>query len=131
MRIGLCYFPTEYGIDIRELARAAEERGSEPLFVPEHTHIPKSRRTPFPGGGASRRADSHRHGPFVPLWCAAAATKKILLGPGICLIPHRHPIVTANCLARVDWLSSRRFISGIGGGWSVDEMENPGPRYET
>jgi alkanesulfonate monooxygenase SsuD/methylene tetrahydromethanopterin reductase-like flavin-dependent oxidoreductase (luciferase family) len=50
VHIGVCYFPTDYGIDIRELARADEERGFESLFLPEHTHIPKSRRTPYPGG---------------------------------------------------------------------------------
>jgi alkanesulfonate monooxygenase SsuD/methylene tetrahydromethanopterin reductase-like flavin-dependent oxidoreductase (luciferase family) len=58
MRVGLFYFPTDYGIDIRELARAAEERGFESLFLPEHTHNPKSRRTPYPGGGELPKAYS-------------------------------------------------------------------------
>ncbi len=67
MRVGVFYFPTDYGIDIRELARAAEERGFESLLLPEHTHIPKSRRTPFPGGGELPKAYSHTHDPFVAL----------------------------------------------------------------
>jgi len=131
MRVGVYYFPTDYGIDIRELARAAEERGFESLLLPEHTHIPTSRRTPFPGGGELPRAYSHTHDPFVALSFAAAATTKILLGTGICLIPQRDAIVTAKCVASLDRLSNGRFLFGIGGGWNVDEMENHGARYQT
>jgi probable F420-dependent oxidoreductase len=131
MRVGVFYFPTDYGIDLRELARAAEERGFESLLVPEHTHIPQSRRTPFPGGGELPKAYSHTHDPFVALSFAAAATSKILLGTGICLIPQRDPIVTAKCVASLDRLSNGRFLFGIGGGWNVDEMENHGACYET
>jgi probable F420-dependent oxidoreductase len=131
MRVGVFYFPTDYGIDIRELARAVEERGFESLLLPEHTHIPTSRRTPFPGGGELPKAYSHTHDPFVALSFAAAVTTKILLGTGICLIPQRDPIVTAKCVASLDQLSNGRFLFGIGGGWNVDEMENHGARYET
>jgi probable F420-dependent oxidoreductase len=131
MQVGVFYFPTDYGIDIRELARAAEERGFDSLLLPEHTHIPTSRRTPYPGGGELPKAYSHTHDPFVALSFAAAATTKILLGTGICLIPQRDPIVTAKCVASLDQLSNGRFIFGIGGGWNVDEMENHGARYET
>src|SRR6202049_3080554 len=131
MRVGLFYFPTDYGIDIRELACAAEERGFDSLLLPEHTHIPKSRRTPYPGGGELPKAYSHTHDPFVALSFAAAVTKRILLGTGICLIPQRDPIVTAKCVASLDQLSGGRFIFGIGGGWNVDEMENHGARYST
>lgn len=131
MRIGLFYFPTDYGINIGELARAAEDRGFESLFLPEHTHIPKSRRTPYPGGGELPKAYSHTHDPFVALSFAAAATKKLLLGTGICLVPQRDPIVTAKCVASLDELSGGRFLFGIGGGWNVDEMENHGAHYQT
>jgi probable F420-dependent oxidoreductase len=131
MRIGLYYFPTDYGIDIRELARAVEERGFESLFLPEHTHIPTSRRTPYPGGGELPKAYSHAHDPFVALSFAAAATTRVLLGTGVCLVPQRDTIVTAKCVASLDRLSNGRFLFGIGGGWNVDEMENHGVRYET
>jgi probable F420-dependent oxidoreductase len=131
MRLGVFYFPTDYGIDISELARALEARGLDSLYVPEHTHIPTSRRTPFPGGGEIPKKYSHTHDPFVALSFAAAATKKLLLGTGICLIPERDPIVTAKCVASLDQLSGGRFIFGIGGGWNVDEMENHGARYNT
>jgi probable F420-dependent oxidoreductase len=130
MRVGLSYFPADYGIDIRELAVAAEARGFESLFCPEHTHIPASRRSPFPGGGELPKCYSHTHDPFVALSFAAAATKTILLSTGVALIPQRDPIVTAKCVASLDQLSGGRFILGIGGGWNVDEMENHGARYE-
>ena len=131
MRVGVIYFPSDYGIDIRELAAALEARGYESLFLPEHTHIPVSRRTPFPSGGALPERYKHAHDPFVALSFAAAATKKLLLGTGICLLPQRDPIVTAKCVASLDQLSGGRVVFGIGGGWNVEEMENHGARYET
>jgi probable F420-dependent oxidoreductase len=131
MRVGVFYFPTDYGIGMVELARALEERGFDSLFVPEHTHIPLSRKTPFPGGGELPRRYSHTHDPFVALAFAAAATKKLLIGTGILLVPQHEPIVTAKSIASLDQLSGGRFIFGIGGGWNVDEMENHGARYET
>ena len=51
MLVGAFYFPTDYGIAIDELARALEQRGFDSLFVCEHTHIPVSRRSPYPSGG--------------------------------------------------------------------------------
>jgi probable F420-dependent oxidoreductase len=131
MGVGVFYFNPDYGIDIGELARALEERGLASLYVPEHTHIPISRRTLFPGGGELPRRYSHIRDPFVGLSFAAAATKKLLIGTGICLIPERDPIVTAKCVASLDQLSGGRFIFGIGGGWNVEEMENHGARYDT
>ena len=131
MRVGVVYFPTDYGIDVRELAQALEARGYELLFFPEHTHIPTSRRTPLPSGGELPERYKHSHDPFVALSFAAAATRKLVLGTGICLIPQRDPIVTAKCVASLDQLSGGRFVFGIGGGWNVDEMENHGARYET
>jgi probable F420-dependent oxidoreductase len=131
MQIGVFYFPVDYGINIAELAAALEERGFESLFVPEHTHIPVSRKSPFPGGGELPKRYAHTHDPFVALAFAAAATKKLRLGTGICLIPERDPIVTAKCVASLDQLSGGRVVFGIGGGWNVEEMENHGARYDT
>jgi probable F420-dependent oxidoreductase len=131
MQVGVFYFPVDYGIDPGELAAALETRGFASLYVPEHTHIPVSRRTPFPGGGELPKKYSHTHDPFVALAFAAAATKKLLLGTGICLIPEHDPIVTAKSVASLDQLSGGRFIFGIGGGWNVEEMENHGAQYET
>ena len=131
MRLGVFYFNPDYGIDIGELARALEERGFDSLYVPEHTHIPTSRPTPFPAGGELPKRYSHIRDPFVGLSFAAAATKTLLLGTGICLIPERDPIATAKCVASLDQLSGGRFIFGIGGGWNVEEMENHGAQYNT
>src|SRR5215475_2605798 len=105
MRIGLFYFPTDYGINISELARAAEDRGFESLFLPEHTHIPKSRRTPFPGGPNLPQEYWHTHDPFIALAMAASATTTLKLGTGICLVIERDTITTAKCVASLDVLS--------------------------
>ena len=131
MRVGVFHFPTDYGIDIRELAQAVEARGFDSLFVCEHTHIPVSRRTPFPSGGELPKRYKHTHDPFVALAFAAAATRTIRIGTGVCLLPQHDPIVTAKAIASLDLLSGGRFEFGIGGGWNVEEMENHGTRYET
>jgi probable F420-dependent oxidoreductase len=130
MHFGAYYFPTDYGIDVAELARALEERGFESLFVCEHTHIPV-KHSPFPTGGELPKRYKHTHDPFVALSFAAAATKKLKVGTGIALIPQRDPIVTAKQVASLDQLSGGRFTLAMGGGWNVPEMENHGARYET
>ncbi len=131
MKTGVFYFPTAYGIDPGELGAALEARGFDSLFVCEHTHIPAARQTPFPGGGALPKRYSHTYDPFVALAFAAAATKTLLLGTGVCLVPQRDPIVTAKSVASLERLSGSRFMFGIGGGWNVEEMENHGARYDT
>jgi len=131
MHIGVCMFATDYAIRIDELAREAENRGFESLWVPEHTHIPVSRRTPFPGGTELPKEYSHTHDPFVSLMAAAAATTRLRIGTGICLVIERDPIVTAKCVASLDALSNGRFLFGIGAGWNAEEMENHGTEFAT
>jgi probable F420-dependent oxidoreductase len=131
MLVGAFYFPTDYGINIGELAGALEERGFESLFVCEHTHIPVSRRTPFPGGGDLPKRYKHTHDPFVALSFAAAATQRLKLGTGIALMPQRDPIITAKSVASLDQLSNGRFLFALGGGWNVEEMENHGAHYQS
>lgn len=131
MKIGAYMFATDYNIDIVELATAMEDRGFESLFVPEHTHIPASRLSPWPGGGDLPKMYIHTHDPMVSLAFAAAATKNLKIGTGICLVPQHDPIVLAKSIASLDMLSGGRFIFGIGGGWNVDEMENHGVAYKT
>lgn len=131
MQLGVCYFPTDYGIGMTELAKALEDRGFASLYVPEHTHIPTSRKTPFPGGGELPKRYAHTHDPFVALSFAAAATRKLIVGTGILLVPQHEPIVTAKAIASLDQLSGGRFVFGIGGGWNVDEMENHGATHAT
>lgn len=130
MHYGVCMFATDYAIRIEELARAAEERGFESLWVPEHTHIPTSRKTPFPGGEPLPREYKYTLDPFVSLMAAAAATKTLRVGTGICLIIQRDPITTAKEAASLDLLSGGRFELGVGAGWNQDEMENHGTPYK-
>lgn len=126
MKFGLQMFPTDYAIPVTDLGRAAEELGFESLFFPEHTHIPTSRRTPWPGGGELPREYSHTLDPFVACGAVAAVTKTLKVGTGVCLVMQRDPITTAKEVASVDHLSGGRFLFGIGGGWNEDEMENHG-----
>ena len=127
---GVQMFPTDYAIQPVELARAVEERGLDSLFFPEHTHIPASRATPFPGGGELPRQYWHTHDPFVALGACAAVTERIRLGTGICLVIERDPITLAKEVASVDMLSNGRFVMGIGAGWNREEMENHGANYK-
>ena len=130
MKIGVYIFPTTYSISIVDLARALEDRGFESLFVPEHTHIPVSRRTPFPGGEPLPQEYSNTLDPFVVLSAAAVATRTLRVGTGICLVSQRDPIVTAKAVASLDVLSGGRFEFGIGAGWNQDEIENHGTAFD-
>src|SRR3954468_16642193 len=103
-----------------------EERPFYALFVAEHTHIPVSRETPHPSGDVLPPQYSHTHDPFVALSFAAAATERIKLGTGVCLVVERDPIVTAKEVASLDVLSGGRFLFGIGAGWNREEMANHG-----
>jgi probable F420-dependent oxidoreductase len=131
MDYGAIMFATEYAIAPDELARALEERGFESLWLPEHTHIPASRRSPFPGGGDLPREYWSSYDPFVALMAAAAATRRLRLGTGICLVVERDPIVTAKEVATLDRLSGGRVLFGVGGGWNAEEMENHGTAFTT
>jgi probable F420-dependent oxidoreductase len=131
MHVGLCMFATEYAIRIDELAREAEARNFESLWVPEHTHIPTSRRSPFAGGQELPEQYKHTLDPFVALTAAAAATKKLRVGTGICLIIERDTITTAKSVASLDLLSHGRFEFGLGGGWNAEEMEHHGTEFRT
>jgi probable F420-dependent oxidoreductase len=128
VKFGVQMFPTDYAIAPHELARAAEELGFESLFFPEHTHIPTSRRTPWPGGAPLPMEYSHTLDPFVATGAAFAVTKQLKVGTGICLVMERDPITLAKEVASVDFLSGGRFLFGIGGGWNEEEMENHGTK---
>lgn len=130
MKIGTYIFPTDYSIGIIELATALEERGFESLWVTEHTHIPASRKTPWPGGGELPREYSHTLDPFVGLAAAAAVTSKLRLGTGICLLTEHDPICLAKEVATLDLISNGRFELGIGAGWNAEEMENHGTVFK-
>jgi probable F420-dependent oxidoreductase len=131
MDFGVTMFATDYAMPVGDLARAAEERGFESLWLPEHTHIPTSRRSPWPGGPELPKEYWHTHDPFVALAVAAAVTTRLKLGTGICLLVERDPITTAKEVASLDFLSGGRFLFGIGGGWNAEEMEDHGTSFKT
>jgi probable F420-dependent oxidoreductase len=126
MDFGVIMFPTDYSIGAVELAQAVEGEGFESLWFPEHTHIPAERRTPWPGGAELPREYSHSLDPFVGLAAAAAATTRLKLGTGVCLVIERDPITLAKDVASVDFISGGRLLFGIGGGWNLEEMSNHG-----
>ena len=131
MEFGVLMFATDYAIRPDDLAREAEERGFESVWYPEHTHIPASRRSPWPGGPELPKEYWHTHDLFVALAMAAAVTKKIKVGSGICLVIERDPIMLAKEVATLDTLSNGRVLFGIGGGWNAEEMENHGTKFKT
>ena len=126
---GLLMFPTDYAIHPATLAEAAEQHGFESLFFPEHTHIPASRLSPWPGGRELPKEYWHTHDPFVALSAAATATSELKVGTGITLVTERDPILMAKQVATLDFLSSGRLLLGIGAGWNAEEMENHGTQY--
>src|SRR5215510_10616208 len=104
MHFGIGMFVTDEAIRVDELARAAEERGFESLWLPEHTHIPASRRSPWPGGPTLPREYWRTHDLFVALATAAAVTTRLRVAAGICLLVERDPIITAKEIASIDVL---------------------------
>lgn len=131
MLFGLTIFPTESSIRPADLAAAAEDRGFESLWVAEHSHIPVSRRSPWPGGGELPKRYYEVMDPFVALATAAAVTSRLRLGTGICLVVQRDPIQLAKEVASLDQLSGGRFLFGVGGGWNAEEMADHGTAFAT
>jgi probable F420-dependent oxidoreductase len=131
MLLGVQMFSTHYAIRPDALAREAEARGFESLWLPEHTHIPVSRRSPWPGGPVLPKEYSHTYDLFVALAMAAAATTRLKVASGICLLVERDPITTAKEVASLDQLSGGRVLFGIGAGWNAEEMGHHGTAFRT
>jgi probable F420-dependent oxidoreductase len=131
MKIGGVMFFTTESMGPAPLARALEDRGFESLWVPEHTHIPSSRKSAYPAGGPLIRPYYDIMDPFLVLNTAATVTTKLKVGTGIALLPQRDPIVTAKMVSSIDQLSNGRFLFGVGNGWNQDEIENHGTVFES
>jgi len=129
MDFGAAIFFTDYSIGPVALSRALEERGFESLWAPEHSHVPLSRRSPFPQGGELPKKYYDVMDPFVTLAAAAAATSRLKVATGICLIMQRDPIHTAKAVATLDQTSGGRFLFGIGAGWNAEEMADHGTDF--
>ncbi|MCM6772154.1 TIGR03619 family F420-dependent LLM class oxidoreductase [Nocardia sp. CDC159] len=126
MKIGVGTFVTDEGIGSAKLAVALEERGFDALFLAEHSHIPASRQSPYPGGGELPRMYYRAVDPFVALAAAAAVTERLLLGTGVTLLIQRDVIHTAKEVATLDLISGGRFVFGVGAGWNREEMADHG-----
>ena len=131
MKIGAVMFFTTESMRPAPLAIELEKRGFESLWVPEHTHIPSTRKTPYPAGGGLIRPYYDIMDPFLVLNAAATVTTKLKVGTGIALIIQRDPIVTAKEVSTIDQLSNGRFLFGVGNGWNQDEIENHGTAFKT
>lgn len=131
MEIGAFIFATDYAIRSDELARELEQRGFESLFLPEHTHIPVSRESSYPGGGELRKEYWHTYDSFVALAYAAAATRTLKIATGISLLPQHDTFNAAKAVASLDQMSGGRMIFGVGGGWNAEEMGNHAVEYSS
>jgi probable F420-dependent oxidoreductase len=126
MQFGAAMFFTDYAMSAAALGAALEARGFESIWAPEHSHIPLSRRSPFPAGGELPKQYYDVMDPFVSLTAAAAATTRLKLGTGVALVVQRDPIQTAKQVASLDVLSAGRFLFGVGAGWNAEEMADHG-----
>src|SRR3984957_10878589 len=131
MQFGAAMFFTDYSMAPGELGAALEARGFESLWAPEHSHIPVSRTSPFPNGGDLPKQYYDVMDPFVTLTAAAATTKKLKVGTGVCLVQQRDPIQTAKLVASIDQVSGGRFLFGVGSGWNAEEMADHGTPYKS
>ena len=129
MHFGASMFFTDYSMRSADLAQALEARGFESVWAPEHSHIPLSRRSAWPGGGDLPKQYYDVMDPFVTLTAAAMVTKTLKLGTGVCLVNQRDPIQTAKLVASIDQISGGRFLFGIGNGWNAEEMEDHGTAF--
>ena len=131
MEFGAAIFFTDYSMGPVELGRELEARGFDSLWAPEHSHIPLSRLSPFPQGGDLPKKYYDVMDPFVTLAAAAAATTKLKVGTGVCLVVQRDPIQTAKQVASLDQVSGGRFLFGIGAGWNAEEMADHGTDFKS
>ena len=131
MHSGAGIFFTDYSMTPAALGKAMEERGFESVWAAEHSHIPLSRRSPWPGGADLPKQYYDVMDPFVTLTAAAAATSNLKVGTGVCLVNQRDPIQTAKLVASIDQVSAGRFLFGIGVGWNAEEMEDHGTEFKT
>jgi len=128
-RIGITLMTADFAIRPDVLAREVEARGFESLWVPEHSNIPISRESPWPGSldGAELPPEySHLHDAFVALSMAAAVTTQLRLGTSVLLLGQRDAIWTAKQIASLDHLSGGRMEVGVGIGWNREEMASHG-----
>lgn len=124
MHLGFSSMNTIDDPNPRELAKALENAGFESLWYGEHSHIPMSRKTPYPPGGDLPEPYKHMMDPYLSLLSAAEATSKLKIGTGIALLMERDVFSQAKTIATLDRLSNGRVLIGTGVGWNQEEFEN-------
>ena len=131
MHFGASMFFTDYSMTAAALAKALEERGFESVWAPEHSHIPLSRRSPWPRRRRTAQAVLRRDGSIRDPDRRGDGDHELKLGTGVCLVNQRDPIQTAKLVASIDQISGGRFLFGIGVGWNAEEMEDHGTNFAT
>src|SRR6266404_6399793 len=131
VNFGIVTIPTHYSLQPAELGVWAEAHGFESLWFGEHSHIPTSRKSPFPMGGELPESYKHFFDPFIGLTAAAAVTTKLKVGTSVCLVPEHNTINLAKTVACLDQVSNGRFLFGIGAGWNAEEMADHGTEFKT
>lgn len=126
LQFGLTVFSTDRSIRPDEVAEAAEAAGFELLYFPDHTHVPVKRQSPWPGGGEMPAEYARIFDPMIAMAAALGATDRLRVGPGVCLVAQRDPIVLAKQMASLDFLHEGRVLFGVGAGWSAEEAANHG-----
>lgn len=127
MRFGFVSVNTEFGIRPDVLARELEERGFDSLWLPEHSHIPVSRDSPFPSGGDLPEGYRHMMDPFTSLTAAAMVTRELTVATGVCLVLEHDLLSLAKRAATLDVLSGGRLLLGVGVGWNREELADHRP----
>lgn len=136
MKIGITTFDTDRALHPVDLAKAVEERGFDALYLPEHSHIPVSRKTVWPGSRPGKNDPlpdyyRHLHDQIVALSMAGAVTERIQLGTSVTLLPQHDPIWLAKQIATLDFLTGGRVVLGVGYGWNVEQGESHGVAFKT
>ena len=149
MKFGVFSMNSDEGLDPLDLAREAEGLGIESVFVPDHSHVPVTRRVRFgagnektvniadrkdlsavfeEAGGDMPRDFYHNREQLLTLAAMAAVTSTLRIGTGICRVVQRDPILLAKEIATLDRLSRGRLLFGVGVGspWNHEEMRNHG-----
>lgn len=126
MRYSVTLVPADVGPRVADVARDVEACGLDGLWLPDHTHVPTSRRTPYPLGGALPERYHRNLETLTAMAMAAAVTSRIRIGSGVLLVAQRDPIVTAKALASIDHQSGGRVAVGVGYGWNREEMTDHG-----
>lgn len=127
MELGFSTMNTPEDVRPDVLARALEARGYTSLFIGEHSHIPTSRRTPYPSGGPMPDQYRRMMDPFVSLASAAAVTDRLQVGTGVCLVLEHDVLDLAKSVATLDVLSGGRVLFAVGVGWNEEELANHRP----